>query len=108
MTDNLDIAYLAIGADQAWRQLVDERNTRPSCFDGLGQDGVIADVIAFATELHAAWSAIGDNWAGGVWYYDVSEALGCWIIRQWVEIGECPSHAQVKSRIDELVKSSQL
>src|SRR5688500_10081088 len=84
--DPLDIAYLAMGADFAWREYVDahKAHERPEAFEGIGQDEVIAEVISYATELREAWEALNDEWAGGVWYYDVSEPLGTWIIREWI------------------------
>lgn len=107
MTDSLDIAFLAIGADKAWRELCDKREQRPSCFDGMGQDGVMQEVIDFAPHLHAAWTALEDQWGGGVWYYDVSEPLGYWIVRQWIENEIRPTREQVIERIDTLIEESQ-
>lgn len=107
-TDPLDIAYLAIGADHAWRTVADNANTsRPHCFDGIGQDGVIAEVITAAPALKAAWDRLGaDGWAGGVWYYDVPEPLGDWFVRQWVEHGARPDDAAIAARIDVLIAES--
>lgn len=95
-TDPQDIAFLAIGADEAWRAAVDanwQTTPRPDCFDGFGQDGVIAEVIRAADILAHAWP--GNEWTGGVWYYEVSEPLGAWVITEWVARGACPDDESI-------------
>lgn len=93
--DPLDIAYLAIGAEEGWKE----------CQGALGDishQKVIETVIAFADNLRRAWAALGDSDIG-VWYYEVSEPLGTWIVEQWAALGQCPSSAEVDEYIIEVV-----
>jgi len=97
--DPLDIAYLAIGAAEAWRA-----NDGVDAFGDIGQDAVISEVVAFAANLRRAWAALGDEgWSGGAWYYEVSEPLGTWIVEQWIARGACPSSDDVDAKIAEMI-----
>lgn len=93
--DPLDIAYLAIGAEEGWKEYQD-------ALGDIGQQEVIGTVIAFADNLRRVWAAIGDSY-DGVWYYEVSEPLGTWIVEQWAARGRCPSSAEVDVYIIEAV-----
>lgn len=95
--DPLDIAYLAIGAEEGWKEC-------QGALGDIGHQEVIETVIAFADNLRRAWAALGDDgWSGGNWYYEVSEPLGTWIVEQWAALGQCPSSAEVDEYIIEVV-----
>lgn len=98
--DVLDIAYLAIGADAAWRE-----NDGADSFEGFGHEAVISEVIAFAANLRRAWSALGDDGWDGVWYYEVSEPLGEWIVEQWVANKRPPNGDEVDAQIAHIIAS---
>jgi hypothetical protein len=71
ISDPLCLAYIAIGAHEAWRT---DENAADKW--DRGQDGYIEAVIEHAHEVSAAWETVAGNWGGGVWYYDVSEPFG--------------------------------
>lgn len=93
--DPLDIAYLAIGAEEGLKEYQD-------ALGDISQQEVIETVIAFADNLRRAWAALGDSDVG-VWCYEVSEPLGTWIVEQWAARGACPSSAEVDEYIHEVV-----
>lgn len=72
VVDPVDVAYLAIGANQAWTEAHEAlRNS----IDG-GQQGFIEEVIqAGGPALADLWDLQADHFQG-VWYYEVSEPLG--------------------------------
>ena len=94
--DPLDIAYLAIGAEEGWKEC-------QGALGDIGHQEVIETVIAFADNLRRAWAALGDSDIG-VWYYEVSEPLGTWIVEQWAARGHCPSSAEVDEYIADILK----
>ena len=98
--DPLDIAYLAIGAATLWGEY------RESFDDIGGQQEVIATVIAFANNLSQKWAEIEGNYYG-VWYYDICEPLGMWIVEQWATHGRCPSSAEVDEYITDLLTEAR-
>ena len=110
--DHMDIAYLAIGADQAWGIIVDrnEYGTRDT-FDGIGQAEAIRELLPYAEALTEAWAPYtkegGKEWDGRFWYYDVSEQLGYWFILEWDRLQHMPPRDAVLSRLTELVKEAQ-
>lgn len=70
--DPLDVAYLAIGANQAWTEA---HEALLNSIDG-GQMGFIEQVInAGGPALADLWDAQGED-LEGLWYYDVSEPVG--------------------------------
>lgn len=93
MKDPLDIAFIAIGVDTAFREL------GPS--DDIGQLELVGDVLALAPELdrHYELHFTLQDYAG-CWAYEVAEAFGEWCARtmlkgqtvnitdvqQWLEI----------------------
>lgn len=103
----LDIAYLAIGADRSWRELVDATGETPEAFDGLGQDRVIGDVISAAPLLADEWRRVAVTWDGAVWVYEVTEELGAWIVRSWASEGRMPSSARIIEQIRTLIREAQ-
>lgn len=101
----LDVAYLAIGADAAWRESCDWSERYQSLID-LGQEIVIGEVVAHAANLEKAWPGSA-QWDGGVWAYDVAEELGEWIVRQWVATGNKPDDVAIDARIVQLITESR-
>lgn len=97
--DLLDIAYLAIGAKDSWERYRKVIETH-------SQQEVIETVIAFAGNLNRVWATMGANYKG-VWYYDMSEALGAWIVEQWAIRGCCPSIEEVDEYIIEVVTGAR-
>ena len=100
--DPTDIAYLAIGADAAWRGF---GFPIPKAFDGLGQLHVFDDIITAAIPLLAAeWDNMDTDGWGGVWAYEVCEPLGSWIVRSWASEGTMPSDTRIIEQIRTLIR----
>jgi hypothetical protein len=79
MSDNLTIAYLAIGAHNTIRR----RDGLPPDYCG-GELELISQVINYNTWLdnYYADHFAEEGW-GGVWVYDVVEPMGEWLAEQY-------------------------
>lgn len=77
--DRLDIAYLAIGAHAALRELPhdDAQRLIDTC---CGQLGVIGEVLDFAATLDELYHSEFEGF-NGVWAYEVAEPLGGEVVR---------------------------
>lgn len=75
-SDPLTVAFIAIGASLAIRQLPDFAP------DGYGQDGIVAEAIAHAALLDRLYVLNQDAFEG-VYAYEVAEEFGEWFIRRW-------------------------
>lgn len=80
VVDPVDIAYLALGAHQAWAQANDAQR---DSLDG-GQTEFVEEVVQAAPTLAALWDAQDDDSLGS-WYYEVSEPLGLAIGKAIIE-----------------------
>jgi len=90
--DMTDIAYLGIGANEALRGM---SAAEMDFMDGFGHDGVMGELVSLAPMLHALWLEVQDRW-DSAWYYDISEPLGAWFVRQWQATGTQPTLAEAE------------
>ena len=82
-TDPLTVAFIAIGASIAIRQLPDFAP------DNYGQDGIVAEAIEYAALLDRLYLLNADAF-DGVHPYEVAEPFGEWFIRRWYADGLLP------------------
>lgn len=79
MSDPLDLAFMAIGVDAAFR------DPTTGNYDG-GELELVAEVLAFQPILDAHYQAyFGVEGFPGCWAYEVCEAFGNWCARQLME-----------------------
>ena len=90
-TDPLTVAFIAIGASLAIRQLPDFAP------DNYGQDGIVAEAIAYAALLDRLYLLNADAF-DGVHPYEVAEPFGEWFIRRWYADDRLP---QPDAAVDE-------
>ena len=76
--DQLDIAYLAIGAVEAWDGADPDQRDKTCNLAGMGQSEFIDAVINVASVLRRLWAEYKFDSEGfpGNWYYEVSEEVG--------------------------------
>lgn len=105
--DQLDVAYLAIGANDSLKAVHRGETTnydRIKKHGEIGQSEMVDAVVQAADHLLAdAYEALGDDGFDGVWYYEVSEPLGAAIIEHWAEKGDMPNETQIKDLIKRIM-----
>lgn len=97
--DILDYAYLTLGAHAALESLnADDCETLIEEYEGHSgiMDYVLSAAFALAEVWHERQQANDDPY--GVWYYEVSEPFGRWLIMQRMD-GHVPSTAELKAKI---------
>lgn len=93
--DPRDIAYLALGAAQAWEQATDEQ--REKC---EGQSIFMHEVTGAAETLHRLWMEKFDE-SPVCWYYEISEPAGLAIGNAILQGKEFDVEAIVRSLIED-------
>lgn len=96
--DTLDYAYLTLGAAKALETLSADDYEKVT--DGYGHSGIMDYVLSTAFALAEVWHERqeANDEPCGVWYYEVTEPFGHWLIMQRVD-GHVPSTAELKAEI---------
>ncbi len=103
--DQLDVAYLAIGANDALKAQFSAGCTNYDAIQRVGQIGqsemIEAVVDAAAELLKAAFDEIADF--DGNWYYEIAEPLGARIIQVWAGKGDVPTGWWIRLEIQNML-----
>jgi len=103
--DPTDVAFLAIGATRTLDKYLSADKERPSTLDGVGEGGIISDIIEAAPLLYEAWNEQTDFI--GVWYYEVSEPLGMWLAEMYIAHGTVPEKRTIRQEIYRFIRAAQ-
>ena len=100
INDPLDLAFMAIGVDAAFR------DPTTSHYDG-GELELVAEVLAFQPLLDAHYQAyfVPEGFPG-CWAYEVSETFGDWCARQLMA-GTTVDQTSINAWLDENAPGSQ-
>lgn len=105
INDPLDLAFMAIGVDAAFRDPTtgnyDGMNAAVrSAYDG-GELELVAEVLAFQPLLDAHFQAyFGHEGFPGCWAYEVAEPFGDWCARQLMA-GQTVDQKSINAWLDE-------